>query len=457
MNSYPTLLRRLGLVVDFVLDPRRSPRAPTCRRRRRSRSRRGLTIARTKDVSPLDAHAVLGHDSLRRCRTRRCPPLKIRVTDGLVEITPQRFDLLQADVDGAGLKLMNFVRTLARLRPDDQRIDPVTRFEKDLGAPALRTAGLMLVQRERSAMLKGRFAANTVKNTAADKVFQNQSGAKPPDLWAEDLVRGFRVDIWDRKTGVWRSLCERDATYDLERRGRRRHAGAARRRHGPPRCDEVARSGDESNSRLPARSARVVDRLESRRAAARSRDPSGRLGGQDDGLDRRRGAAGREAQEPIQGQIRVAAAAALRPPLLDPRAGPSTSPATRCRHPSPASARKARRPSERAVPALRTARGPVLALVQPAGAMTTPLPIEGRVDGPDRDSHLQRRRATPCRTRRTRWRAAVPPQVSIREAEQHGRLDAAASSIRRPSPAREREGPDASDPSAALANRKDRR
>ena len=67
--------------------------------------------------------------------------------DGLLDLDPARYRLLQFDVDGAGLKVMNFARSLGRRFDVEARVDPVTRHEDELGAPALRTAGLMLVQR----------------------------------------------------------------------------------------------------------------------------------------------------------------------------------------------------------------------------------------------------------------------------------------------------------------------
>ena len=38
---------------------------------------------------------------------------------------------------------------------------------------------------------------------------------QPVTLFAEDLIRGYRVDIRDHADGVWRSLHERDATYSV--------------------------------------------------------------------------------------------------------------------------------------------------------------------------------------------------------------------------------------------------
>ncbi len=216
LNAYPTLLRRLGFVVDLILDPTPFTKGANVLLSASATFKGGvLSVARTPDVSPV-THTRLTANRFQPVSNPGLPSTSPPVVDGLVDLAPGRFELLQTDVDGGGLKLMNFVRTIGRSKADTQRVDPVTRLDRDLGAPALRTAGLMLVQRERSEMLKDRFATNATRNIAAQKVFQGQPGAKAPELWAEDLVRGYRIDIWDRSTGVWRSLCEREATYRLD-------------------------------------------------------------------------------------------------------------------------------------------------------------------------------------------------------------------------------------------------
>ncbi len=213
MNQYPTLLRSLGLVVDLVLD--RSALADTADAPLWTEvDLPDLEIAKSTDVSPV-THARLQGDDFRAASNPALPADAYRVVDGLLDLDPKRFELLQTDVDGAGLKVMNFARTLGRLGEGDRRVDPVTRQEERPGAPALRTAGLMLVQRGRGGALEQRFAANKQQNDAAEDVFTDQPGALPPELWAEDLVRGFRFDAWDEKTGTWRSLCQRTAVYDL--------------------------------------------------------------------------------------------------------------------------------------------------------------------------------------------------------------------------------------------------
>ena len=70
--------------------------------------------------------------------------------NGLLDMDPKLFTLLQSDVDGAGMKVMNFARSLMTLcsRPTREGSGHQAR-SRELGAPALRNAGLMLVHVQR--------------------------------------------------------------------------------------------------------------------------------------------------------------------------------------------------------------------------------------------------------------------------------------------------------------------
>jgi hypothetical protein len=211
MSSYPTVLRRLGIVVDLVLAREAFPDTldealwVTV-----SFDGDGLQVPRDPDVSPV-THAELSDAGFAAVSD---PAADMRVPGRLLDLG-ERFELLEVDVDGAALKLMNFARSIGRHARDDERVDTVTRREKQLGAPALRTAGLMLVHNDRRTMLQDRFAANAAKHLAAQDVFDGKAGAAAPELFAEDLLRGWRFDIWDAATRVWRSLGRREATYWL--------------------------------------------------------------------------------------------------------------------------------------------------------------------------------------------------------------------------------------------------
>jgi hypothetical protein len=213
MNPYPRLLRRLGLVIDFVVPRGKFTNNPdqllsvTC-----TLSTPAQGVARA-ETSPR-THSRLS-DVKFDAVTRPGPQTgDYRVIDGLLEMNPNSFSLVQNDVDGSGLKIMNFARTLrlAEVRPARQ-VDPVTKFEKEIGVPAVRNAGLMLVQRRRNLMLTNVFAYNKTKNTAIQNALVNAPNASAPVLYAEDITRGWRIDIWDSAVKVWRSLCERDSTH----------------------------------------------------------------------------------------------------------------------------------------------------------------------------------------------------------------------------------------------------
>lgn len=215
MNQYPKLLRLLGIVIDFVV-----PRGAFA-----ENADQPLWVTCEMDTNaPVGPTPVQGSN---RTRTRLAagrfdsvprPMLAAgdyQLRDGLLLINPDLFGVLQTDVDAAALKLMNFARTLRKLQSNpEQQSDPVTRHEKEIGVPALRNAGLMLVQRRRSQLLTNAFTANKAKNTAIEQTFAN-SIVPGPDLFAQDLIRGWRIDIWDRSTAKWRSLCERHATYHV--------------------------------------------------------------------------------------------------------------------------------------------------------------------------------------------------------------------------------------------------
>ena len=211
MGSYPTLLRRLGLVTDLILPRDKFAAAANGGLTVRvDFPAQALRITRSADATP-ETHTRLDD---RHFQAVSNPAADFHIKDGLLDIDPKRFELLQLDVDSAGLKIANFARSLGRRDDLESRVDPVTRQEDEVGAPSLRNAGLMLVQRDRWFFLKGRFVDNKTGNTAIESQFQGTGSG--PALYAETIVRGYHIDIWDSTSGVWRSLCRREARYDLD-------------------------------------------------------------------------------------------------------------------------------------------------------------------------------------------------------------------------------------------------
>ncbi len=133
------------------------------------------------------------------------------VSTGLVPLPESAFFLNQVDVDGALLKMINLAATVdatassARESPLDQ--------PDVAGLPVPRSRGLALARHERAADLQHRFARAVDHNSIVD-----QDGEV--ELHAEDLVRGYRLDVLDvADSSDWRTVHARVLTATAERFG----------------------------------------------------------------------------------------------------------------------------------------------------------------------------------------------------------------------------------------------
>jgi hypothetical protein len=220
MNQYPTLLRKLGLVLDFVVPTTKVPKRASLGL---SVTAKMPTVTAPKNV----ALAVQRRFASPSTQTRHAdgafaaisrpssPQEDLLLGDGLLKLSSERFALLQTDVDGGMHKLVNFARTLSRMRRD-RLADPTSGLPREAGTPALRNAGLMLVHQKRGTALENAFSRNKTLDKNMHDVFAQPSLAQAK-LYAEDLVRGWRVDILDKTSGKWRSLCQRVARYDINK------------------------------------------------------------------------------------------------------------------------------------------------------------------------------------------------------------------------------------------------
>jgi hypothetical protein len=109
-----------------------------------------------------------------------------------------RFQIVPFDVDGAALRMVS------HLSDGDPR-DPTD--PNGPGLPALRTAGFGLLDTQRKTELDNR------ARRANDRADPNSLADPHNPLTAENLIGGYRLDIFDEAAGKWRSLCRRRMEY----------------------------------------------------------------------------------------------------------------------------------------------------------------------------------------------------------------------------------------------------
>ncbi|MDQ1396321.1 MAG: hypothetical protein QOG64_1580, partial [Acidimicrobiaceae bacterium] len=205
LADHPELLRRLGLVLDLIID---IPAVLTG----------GVRVVPTFDlvdgndiaVQPLtrferdgDLFVAQSQDTTRQRRGLLCLN------------SEDRYQVLGLDVDGSALKVSDFVLNLERQLwrnepPPSASGDGVRVFlpERDrpdhISLPALRTSGFAVVEQERADRITARLARSKDVNA--------HLGDPRLELWAEDITRGYRIEVQEAD-GRWQSLCGRDVTY----------------------------------------------------------------------------------------------------------------------------------------------------------------------------------------------------------------------------------------------------
>jgi len=186
LGDHPTLLRKLGLVVDFAVHgpalpangsfaawvkPSWSPRAPTTQPEVRTWCRRLIDGRWEALPAPTDDLHQGGF---------------LRLDDS------DRFQVMQVDVPMAAQETAGAARSA----------DPDT-----LPAPP-RTLGPTLYQKSRGAHVARRLLRG-------EEVRQQLASGEGVELYAGDLIRGYRYDIRDEDEPgqPWRSLCRRRGAY----------------------------------------------------------------------------------------------------------------------------------------------------------------------------------------------------------------------------------------------------
>lgn len=228
--DYPELLRALGLVVDFaiedssVIDDRINAGGGT------AVGQIQLKVGWDSSAPGTDARPSTAWLAREKRFVPR--PLGQDQEAGLLRLEHSDdgwnahkdeerglFDLYQVDPDGTAIKTVNFTLTAQNLLGkslNPERKDGAVTYTTGNRQPvaALRSAGLGVSQHGRAENLAQIAAAADLKNQEIAA-----GNAQDVVLFAEDVQRGFRVDIAEvpdlLHPGDWRSLCARDGSYEL--------------------------------------------------------------------------------------------------------------------------------------------------------------------------------------------------------------------------------------------------
>ena len=212
LGDYPRLLRRMGLVVDLAVP------IPVG----------GFPATGTVKVVPTPPASVSAknisprtHYELAAGRFLAQPRVPGQdLANGLLRLQDtSRFAVHQIDVAGSAVKLQNTATNIVGVR--ELGTEPVNGPDEQ-GLPALQTAGISIVRpnvrsRLRETFLRMYALNRHLRQEEGSPFLALASGEPSPaaadDAFAEDLVRGYRIDIRDENALGWLSLCRRVGSY----------------------------------------------------------------------------------------------------------------------------------------------------------------------------------------------------------------------------------------------------
>jgi hypothetical protein len=205
LGQHPELMRRIGLVIPLEI-----PRAGVGNGTHILWVKpewAGGDVTTDPDVLPV-THALLGQGRFLPA------PRGSMLRRGWLRVRHPSYRLVVMDVDGGGMLLKNFSRSempsFDERQDDDRPRDPP---RERGGAPRLRTAGLQLAHRRRHRAVRAMFQESGDLNDLLETPGGNLN------LYAEDLLRGWRVDV-KAQGGKWQSLMRFNGTYGLLNDGR---------------------------------------------------------------------------------------------------------------------------------------------------------------------------------------------------------------------------------------------
>ncbi|MBM3956604.1 MAG: hypothetical protein FJ313_00955, partial [Gemmatimonadetes bacterium] len=195
LGQYPGVLRAVGLVIDLEVPFDAALQGQT-------------TVMVTPTWSPVTATTNVTprtRCSIGPSQFVAQPRADSDIANGMLKLNDDtRFEVGQVDVDGAAIKAMTAAEEAQSGEADE---------EKNAALPSLRSAGIWVARVNRAHQV----ATVTLPRLATQNVqlvnLADKKAGQVDDLYAEDVTRGYRVDVLDEDAGQWRSLCQRVGEY----------------------------------------------------------------------------------------------------------------------------------------------------------------------------------------------------------------------------------------------------
>jgi hypothetical protein len=221
IGNYPSLQRALGLVFDIELPIDELE----ITKNQQPFSLQIISHSLKDDFTPLKVKistmyflcdfGVQGHIFHTASR-----PGIFRGAFGVAALNPAWFGLSQVDIDGAMHKTVLLAESINKAdnKADENVGKPSLAAHPEVydpGAtlPALRSGGLSLYADLRAMTWLVGLNQSATTNKLFEKGKEGQGEGEAVELYAEDITRGMRLDVWDDRTEVWHSLHERSAVY----------------------------------------------------------------------------------------------------------------------------------------------------------------------------------------------------------------------------------------------------
>ena len=210
LGSLPSLLRYMGIVVDFRAGPLSTNALNTLANAGAAGVE--MTVELSLDTSQFllpttvitPATLAVGTQSLV-FRAIPKPGAQTDHANRMLKIgNPNLYEVIRLDHDSAAIKTLQFGNNVTRSRIGAKKQTPST--PDNYALPALRTGGFAVARSERAVQM-----AATLKRQT-DDLF---NGGSQPLIYEDDLIRGYRFDVLDVKDGVWHSLMWRKGTVSI--------------------------------------------------------------------------------------------------------------------------------------------------------------------------------------------------------------------------------------------------